>query len=277
MVAAAAGRGILADVLRTPRARRQPRRAATTGCAWPSRNGSRRAGIGLVLSLAIAACTARLPPGPALPAAPDAQLAAVRAREDQIRSLRARFSSVARLRGTERSADGVLVVAKPDRFRLRLMLPFGITIFDYLTVGDRTWSALPLADQPARNGAGEFAPFSRDDLGQAFLRGSYAFPGECVAAPASAGQVWVACHEGDALRRTLLIGKDGISEETSYQGGVPRLSIHYADYRAVDGVGLPFHITLDYPQWQQSVDITIQRYEVNPTLSDDLFRPPSDS
>ena len=212
-----------------------------------------------------------------MPAAPDARLAAVRAREDQVRSLRARFSSVARTAGVERAADGVLLIAKPDRFRLRLMLPFGITVFDYLNVGEQTWTSLPLADAQARDRMGEFSPFSRDDLGQAFLRGARAFPGECHAAPASGQEVSVSCREGEALRRTLLIGADGIIEETGYDDGAPRLVIHYGDYRAVDGAVLPFRISLDYPQKQQSVAIAIAQYEVNPTLSDALFQPPPGS
>lgn len=216
-------------------------------------------------------------PHPVLPAAADARLAAVRAREDQVRSLRVRFSSVTRLPGAERSADGVLLVAKPDRFRLRLMLPFGLTVFDYLNVGDRTWMALPLADEQQRSRAGEFAPFSRDDLGQAFLRGAYAFPGDCVAAACGGEKVSVSCRADGELRRTLLIGEDGVNEETSYAAGTPRMRIRYADHRDADGFWLPFHITLEYPQRQQSVDITIQQYEVNPTLPDELFRPAAGS
>jgi hypothetical protein len=197
----------------------------------------------------------------------------VRAREEQVRTLRARFSSVARLPESERSTDGVLLIAKPDRFRLRLVLPFGFTVFDSLTVGDRTWTALPLADAAQRERADEFAPFSRDDLGQAFLRGPYAFPGQCDAAPAPGDRTWVSCRAGDALRRTLLIDRDGIVEETSYEAGAPRLAIRYADYRAVGGTALPFRITLAYPQRRQSVDIAIQSYEVNPPLADALFEP----
>ena len=234
-------------------------------------------GIGVLLALALCACASTVPRAPALPAEPEARLATVRAREDRVQSLRARFSSVTRLPGAERSADGVLLVAKPDRFRLRLLLPFGLTVFDYLNVGEQTWTALPLADPQQRDGAGEFAPFSRDDLGQAFLRGPFAFPGHCVAAAAAGETVQVTCRDGDALRRTLLIGRDGIIEETSYAAGAPRLLIRYTDYRAVGAVTLPFRITLEYPQRQQSVDITIDRYEVNPPLSDALFLPAPDS
>jgi outer membrane lipoprotein-sorting protein len=234
--------------------------------------------LALPIALLLAACPrAAQHARPAAPTAPDARLAAIRAREDALHSLRARFTAVTRMPNVEHSADGVLLVVKPDRFRLRLLLPFGITVCDYLTVGDRTWITLPLADAQQREQLGEFSPFSRDDLGAAFLRGPYAFPGDCEAAPAAGDDVWVRCHEGATLRRTLLITGDVIAEETSYDGDTPRMVIRYSDYRDVGGTPLPFHIALSYPQRQQSVDIAIERYEVNPTLSDELFRPSPES
>src|SRR5262245_7159163 len=226
-----------------------------------------------LFSMLLSGCATTAPHPSALPSEPAARLAAVRANEERVRSLRARFSSVAHFADTERSADGVLLVVKPDRFRLRLMLSFGITVFDYLNVGEQSWTTLPLAGEEARERADQFAPFSRDDLGQVFMRGAYAFPGECDAVPAPKDQVWVSCRDGTVLRRTLLIGIDGIVEEVSYDAGVQRLVIRYSDYRLVDGTVLPFRITLEYPQRRQSVDITIERYEVNPPLSDELFRP----
>jgi len=239
----------------------------------------RRASGLLLLALWLDGCSSArsLPTQPALPAAPAARLAAVRAEEDEIRSLRARFSSVTQLRGAQRSADGVLLVAKPDRFRLRLMLPFGLTVFDYLNVGEQSWMALPLADADQRRQTGEFAPFSRDDLGQAFLRGSFAFPGDCAAAASGPDEVSVDCRAAGELRRTLRIGADGVREETSYADGTPRMRIRYADRREVSGVWLPFQITLEYPRRQQSIAITVQHYDVNPTLSDDLFQPAAES
>jgi outer membrane lipoprotein-sorting protein len=252
--------------------------SAGRGRALPHLTRRRARLLALPVALLLAACPRSAQHArPAAPAAPDARLAAIRAREDALHTLRARFTAVTRMPDVERSADGVLLVAKPDRFRLRLLLPFGITVCDYLTVGERSWIALPLADARQREQLGEFAPFSRDDLGAAFLRGRYAFPGECEAVPAAGDDVWVRCREADALRRTLLITGDVIAEETSYNGDSPRMAIRYSDYRDVDGMPLPFHIALSYPQHQQSVDITIQRYEVNPPLADGLFLPTPDS
>jgi outer membrane lipoprotein-sorting protein len=223
--------------------------------------------------LLLAACAAAPPPRPRLPEPPDARLAAVRAREEAVRSLRARFRSTVHLPDSQRSADGVLLVDKPDRFRLRLLLPFGLTVFDYLSVGERSWTALPLADAAQREQLDEFSPFSREDLGEAFLRGAHAFPGHCVAR--AGAPVLVECRSDDRLRRTLSLGPDGIVEETSYDdAGAARMVIRYADYRSVSGSVLPFHIVLDYPQRRQSVDIAIDSYEVNPTLSAASFDPP---
>jgi outer membrane biogenesis lipoprotein LolB len=248
------------------------REAACT--PFPARR--RQRGALQALLAILCGCTATAPqPRGVLPAAPAARLAAVQANEERIHSLRARFDSVAHLPDADRSADGVLLVVKPDRFRMRLMLPFGFTVFDYLCVGEQTWVSLPMAGEEERARVNQFAPFSREDFRQAFLRGSYAFPGTCEAAPAPNDQVWVTCRDADVLRRTVLIGSDGIIEEATYSDGVQRLLIRYRDYRSIDGAALPFRITLEYPQQRQSVDITIERYEVNPALSDDLFRPPA--
>ena len=38
---------------------------------------------------------------------------------------------------------------------------------------------------------------------------------------------------------------------------------------------LPYHIALQYPEQRVSLDISIERYEVNPRLPDELFQPPA--
>jgi hypothetical protein len=219
----------------------------------------------------LAGCATVAPRPGALPSAPAARLAAVQANEERIHSLRARFSSVAHVGDSDRSADGVLLVVKPDRFRLRLMLPIGFTVFDYLCVGDQTWVSLPLAGEQERAGVDQFAPFSREDLGQAFLRGPYAFRSvrRCTGAERSGlGDV---PRRRRYWRRTILIGR------RHRRGGLRRMWHRLSSAMPTTDRSMAHHCPsasrLEYPQRRQSVDIAIDRYEVNPTLSDDLFRP----
>jgi hypothetical protein len=215
------------------------------------------------------------PPAPALD--PVRALEAVRAREDRITSLRARFSANTVRESERHSADGVLLVKKPDRFRLRLMLPFGLTIFDYVSCGEHAQLALPMEDKiiNGRPQDGGVA-FSQEDLGQAFLRGPSAFPGTCRANSADASEIVVNCRDasGNMLRQIHIDARAGtILDETSYEGDRPRMVIRYDDYRSVGDTSLPYHIALRYPGQHLMLDVAIRRYEVNPALADDLFQP----
>ncbi len=214
-----------------------------------------------------------LPPAPA--ADPVALLARVRAGEEGIVTLRARFSADTRAGGEGRSAEGVLLVKKPDRFRMRLMLPFGPTIFDYVSWGERTQVTLPLQGISGAAPPAALAPFSREDLGQAFLRGAHAFPGTCVPRRETDAVV-VLCRDpgGTLLRRVDIDPNAGtIRNETSFEAGRPRMVLRYGDYRSIDAAPLPFHVAMVYPERNLSVDIAISKYDVNPKLSDDLFQP----
>src|SRR5574340_57689 len=79
----------------------------------------------------------RQAPAAPAPLSPAAALAVVEQREAAIHTLRARFTAHSRRGDDTHAADGVLLVKKPDRFRLRLMLPLGLTIFDYVSWGHR--------------------------------------------------------------------------------------------------------------------------------------------
>ena len=228
------------------------------------------------LALMVAGCARQRGPLPPTPAAdPTALLAQVRANEERIGSLRARFTANTSAGGEERRTDGVLLVKKPNRFRMRLMLPFGPTIFDYVSWGERSQLTLPLQGSDSSAPPPGVAPFSRADVDEAFLRGSHAFPGTCMPRRDS-GAVVVLCRDagGALLRRLNLDPNTGtIGDETSFEGGVPRMVLRYGDYRAVGDQYMPFHVTMIYPQRDLSVDITISSYELNPQLSDALFEP----
>ncbi len=236
-------------------------------------------GRAFLLTLGIAAgCTAPHRVLPPLPQSdPVRVLETVREREDRVVSLRARFTADTRREEERHSAQGVLLVKKPDRFRLRMMLPFGLTVFDYVSVGEHAQLALPLEghviDGPPQ---GPYVAFSQDDLGQAFLRGPHAFPGTCTpdGTEALAIVVWCRAPSGVTLRQIRIDAQTGtIREEASYADGQPRMVIFYDDYRDVDESSLPYRIRLLYPAQNLQLDIAIQRYEVNPRLGDELFQP----
>lgn len=231
-----------------------------------------------MLLLGLSACAVRtLAPGPPRRADPAMVLASLRAHEEHIITLRARFSSTARNQEGSHTTTGVLLVHKPDRFRMRLMLPIGLTVFDYLRTGDRTQMVLPLEGRVITDPKGDQPGlFSQADLVAAFLRGPDAFPGTCDPSAAADGTVEVICRDGaGTVRRRLTVHNPAatIRDETSYESDRPRLITRYDDYRVTDGLPLPYQIIMQYPGHDVAVEITIQRYEVNPTLADELFQP----
>jgi hypothetical protein len=241
-----------------------------------ARRGAR---LGLALALPLlAACAAPVQrPAPVAATDPEAVFATVRAREDRLVTLRARFAADAR-RGAERHAtDGVLLVKKPDRFRLRMMLPLGLTVFDFVQAGQREQLSLPLQGRVVSGTPPpDLMPMSQADLDEAFLRGPAAFPGTCAAQAVAPGQVAVVCRDrsGDVLRRIDIERATAtIIEEVSYDRGRPRLVLRYGDYRRVGDVALPYHIEMLCPGRDLSLAIRIARYEVNPSLPDRLFEP----
>ncbi len=227
----------------------------------------------------VAACAARVARPPvALRTDPTAVFAQVRQREDAVRTLRARFTATVHQGDSVRRAEGVLLVKKPDRFRLRLLSPFGFTVFDYVSAGTQTRMELPMeGKQLTGDDIGPQSPFSPADLRQAFLRGAAAFPGRCTP-QADGAQVVVDCDGApDGERREIRIAcaTATVDSETSFADGAPRAVMSFADYRMVEGIPLPFAIELRAPQKGVTLDIALRSYEINPALDDGLFALPA--
>jgi len=232
---------------------------------------------GELVLLLLAACASRPAGPPPLPVAEPADVVrVVRERERQVVSLRAVFTADTDLAGQRRAADGILLVRKPDRFRLRLVLPFGLTILDYVSRGDAEEIVTPL-----RKGGSlprDLAPFSRQDLGAAFLRGRDAFPGSCRAARDGGSDYMVTCvdsRSGALLRRLRIDGTHGtVLEEVTYgRAGEPRMILEFGSYRRAGTTFLPYRVRMIYPATSLAVEISVRRYEVNPELPDELFQP----
>jgi outer membrane biogenesis lipoprotein LolB len=234
-----------------------------------------RSPLAVVLLLLLFGCAAERPPAALLPSDPAELLAAIRAREEAVRTLRARFRVEMQVDGERRSAGGVLLVAKPDRVRLRLMMPFGLTMFDLLSRDGEVRTSFPLRRDETSDSKDEIPWFAWEDVGSLFLRGANAFPGTCRPIGADERALRFLCRSagGSAARVIEIEPREGtILREVSYEEEAARLAVDYADYRVVQDTALPFDIRLHYPMRSQSVHIVAERYEVNPELSDDLFR-----
>jgi outer membrane lipoprotein-sorting protein len=233
--------------------------------------------------LALTGCAAAPPRAPVLQSRnADDAIAAVAAREAAIRTLRARFSATTSTDDGTRTVQGVLLVAKPDRLRFRLYLPLGLTVFDYLRVGDRAWVTLPLG----RNDSGSAPGAAMEGLERGFVR----LTGEreltrCRPSRSEDGALWLSCCDhshGDACdtRRSARIRlSDGAIEEERVEAEQNVTVIRYDDYRVVDSAFLPYRIAIveGEPPNVHTVDVTIDRYEINPALADGQFAPAPES
>ena len=69
-----------------------------------------------------------------------------------------------------------------------------------------------------------------------------------------------------------LAKRDGaVLRETLYAGDASRLSMDYGDYRGVDGVSMPFAITVTVPDKQLRLTIEVARYTRNQPVDPHLF------
>ena len=195
-----------------------------------------------------------------------------------MRALRSRFSARVNRAGEVRRADGVLLVKKPDRFRLRLLLPFGPTVFDYTSWDDHDRMQLPLEGKDFSDAEiADHAPFSPADLRVVFLGTDGGLQCSAQGGPAETvvdcrdreGAVARLIHVDTATRR--------VAQEVHFVAGQPRLIMQFDDYRQVESVDLPFQISLTYPEKNVRLEITVRSYEVNPTLADELFDAPQPS
>lgn len=203
-------------------------------------------------------------------------LATIEARAMQVRTLRAQFDSLARWPGGERNAAGVLLVRAPDEWRLRLVAPFGITVLDALHTHGSSFVTTPLAAANARiDDPAALAAFSHMGPGDSLVFGTPRGAAACVAAPPRDGLLQYWCG-GEPPSRWLSVdpATATVRAEAELANGRAVVSRRYDDYRMVDGVPLPFRIVIDYPQQEVTVEITVSRYELNPSLGDDLFAPP---
>lgn len=228
----------------------------------------------------IDACSSRIaaPPAGEIDVTPAAVYGAVRRQEAAVQTLRARFSARVDRDGEVRRADGVLLVKKPDRFRLRLLLPFGPTVFDYTSWDNHDRMQLPLEGKQFSDAEiADHAPFSPADLRAVFLGTD---GGLQCSAQGGAVETIVECRDREgAVARLIRVqtATRRVAQEVHFVAGQPALIMQFDDYRQVESADLPFLISLMYPEKHVHLEITVRSYEVNPTLADELFDAPQPS
>jgi len=191
-------------------------------------------------------------------------------------TLRVRFAATVSAPNARR-AQGVLVVRRPDRLRLRLWSPFGLTVLDYVRAAETATLLLPLEGLVLRDAAIDTASsFSPSAFVPAFLLERRPAASNCrVDGP------WIDCHDGTggAERALRIDRRDGsLRRETIIRQGRPDLMLHYDDYRETGGVWLPYRIEAtaagSSARATPELRIEVEAYELNPALDESVFDEP---
>jgi len=240
----------------------------------------RRVSVSVLSVALLAACRTHVaaPPSDEVDLSPDAVYAAVRRQEAAVKTLRARFAARVDRAGEVRRADGVLLVKKPDRFRLRLLSPFGLTVFDYTSWDSHDRMQLPLEGKQFSDAEiAAHSPFSPAAMRAAFLGVADPAATRCSAFGGSPETVVDCRDRNGAVARLIRIdsGTRRVQQEIQLVTGQPQVVMQYGDYRPVESVELPFTIDLTYPEENVHLTIAVRSYELNPSLADGLFEPQS--
>jgi hypothetical protein len=247
------------------------------------------AGAALAALVVLAGCRSFAPALPPLPAddpRPAALLGRLLVLGSERNALRGRARvSVDGARGAA-FARQLLLLERPARLRLEVLGILGQRVAVLAT--DGVHYELFRAEQPEIE-AGEVHPWTLYEaagipltpeeavqlaLGTPLSPGNAApVPEEAAVLPDGSIRVELQAAEG-APRRTLEFAPDGALSRyaVSDPAGGLVLEARYADYREVGGAPFAHQIRLDLPPSDSHAEIRFQWVELNPRLSDDLFR-----
>ncbi len=168
---------------------------------------------------------------------------------------------------------GVLLVLRPDRFRLRLLGPADVTAMDLTYVAGRY--RLEIAGKAPFVGADA----SRETrlpvaaMAEAFLR---SWEGEAAglwAGPARR-RLAVSAPGGGRLIVILPAARPEPLAESFRRRSVEELRVTYGDYRSVGAARLPNRISMYLPDRNLAAHVLVERYELDPTVPDGAFEIP---
>jgi outer membrane lipoprotein-sorting protein len=246
--------------------------------------GRRRAILlSLPLSCLVAGCAATRPAAPrrapaVLPSAAEID-AVLAARRDSVHSLRA----LARLRYRDAAQSATsreaIVVARPDRVRVEVLSLFGSVFL--LVAEDGQMTAYARAENTVYRG--QASPQNLERYVRLGLPVEELVDIVLGTPPLRHGRTQVSFDEGagairlhrsfDGGAQTVWLSDASLPLATEEVGadGTARWRATFGAYEEHGGVPVATHIGLDLPAWSQSLEITLQDLEVNPTLDRSAF------
>lgn len=244
-------------------------------------------GLGFLLLLLLAGCTAARPPGPALPPAAVEELQAIlAARREAIRSLRSQASIAISSPERNAKASQFLVVERPDRLRVEVFSPFGIAFA--LTAADGELAAYIREQNRVFRGAATPENLGRytsldlqvSDVVDVVLGGAPPRKVESasVFVETATGRLRLRQETGQGAQVVLFAGDTRLplAIEELDDDGTLLWRASFADYRGAPSP-VATRIGLELPAAEQTVEIVLDDPEVNPSLPASLFSLPTPS
>lgn len=161
-----------------------------------------------------------------------------------------------------RGGRGYLIFKRPDRFHLAILSPFGLTMLEMFSAGDRLTCLLP-SKQVAYAGSVAELP-DREGLR------SWGLMRWVVEQPPASGPALERDHVmADGRRERIYYDEQGlITRKESEEGD----RVVYREYQAVNGVAFPSVIELSTSR-EDTVRITFDEPEVNQPVEDAALQP----
>jgi hypothetical protein len=184
---------------------------------------------------------------------------------------------------TTGAVSGVLAMQPPDRFRVKLFLPGGLTVQDLTMVGDDYRLILPLEGQ-IRHGRICVGPSGKCEDAGPGLALAWIFTrdltvGAATSTVAVQGDRYVvvtSLRPQNDLRARLAVSRAGfrLLKEEMFEGSDPWLRAEFDDYRPIANVGVdvPHRVRVADDRNGLRIDLDIRKYSFKRALPQEMFR-----
>jgi hypothetical protein len=184
---------------------------------------------------------------------------------------------------TTGAVTGVLAMQPPDRFRVKLFLPGGLTMQDLTMIGDDYRLILPLEGQVRRGricvGPSEKCDDAGPGLALAWIFTRDLTAGAATSTVAVQGDRYVvvtSLRPQNDLQARLAVSRADfrLLKEEMFEGSDPWLRAEFDDYRpsADGGVDVPHRVRVADDRNGLRIDLDIRKYTFKRALPEEMFR-----